>query len=300
MMAEQARRDWIDWLRDEKRAAPLTCRAYGDDVAAFLGFLATHQGAEPDMAMLGRLGLSDFRAWLASEAVKGAGNATRARHLASIRSFFHFLRQRHALENSALPLLRTPKAKPPLPRALDQTQALAAARDIGEASENPFTQARDTALFALLYGCGLRLGEALGLMVGDSQHDTLRITGKGRRQRMVPVIPSVRTSLSDWLRFHPVPEASAPLFVGVRGARLNPGVAQRTLRQFRTLYNLPEHATPHALRHSFATHLLAAGADLRAIQDLLGHASLSTTQRYTQVDQAQLLAVWQKAHPRAG
>ena len=164
-------------------------------------------------------------------------------------------------------------------------------------------QARDTALFTLLYGCGLRIAEALSLDVRDAplpgSDAMLRVIGKGGKQRIVPVLPVVRHAIAGWLALHPDRRPDSALFLGARGKRLDPAVAQRTLRQFRRLHGLPEHATPHALRHSFATHLLAGGADLRAIQDLLGHASLSTTQRYTSVDEAGLLRVWRKAHPRA-
>jgi integrase/recombinase XerC len=164
-------------------------------------------------------------------------------------------------------------------------------------------QARDTALFTLLYGCGLRIAEALALNVRDAPlpgaEGMLRVVGKGSKERIVPVLPAVREAVAAWLALHPDCQPDSPLFLGARGKRLDPAVAQRTLRNFRRLYGLPEHATPHALRHSFATHLLAEGADLRSIQDLLGHASLSTTQRYTSVDEAQLMEVWRKAHPRA-
>jgi integrase/recombinase XerC len=157
-------------------------------------------------------------------------------------------------------------------------------------------------LFTLLYGCGLRIAEALALNVRDApgpgKDEPLRVVGKGSKERIVPVLPVVREAIAAWLRLHPGAAPEAPLFLGSRGKRLDPAVAQRTLRQYRRLNGLPEHATPHALRHSFATHLLAGGADLRSIQDLLGHASLSTTQRYTSVDEAQLLDVWRKSHPR--
>jgi len=302
--AEQARQGFLDWLAHERRASPLTVREYGRDIAGFLGFLSGHLGAEPDLAALRELRAADLRAWLAWEAGRGAGNATRARHLAAVRAFFKFLARRHGVANAQVALLATPKAKPPLPHALSPGEALAVAGEIGEASEQAFTQARDTALFSLLYGSGLRIAEALALNVCEAPRvgtdAMLRVVGKGSKPRIVPVLPAVRAAIADWLRHHPgAGDPAAPLFVGVRGDRLNPGVAQRTMRVFRQQNGLPEHATPHALRHSFATHLLAEGADLRTIQDLLGHASLSTTQRYTAVDTAQLLGVWRKAHPRS-
>jgi integrase/recombinase XerC len=303
MTGEQARAEFLAWLTHERRASALTVEAYGRDVAAFLGFLTQHLGAEPDLAALSGLRAADLRAWLAWEAKEGAGNATRARHLAAVRGFFRHLARRHGVQNAQVALLATPRAKPPLPHALTPAEALSVAGDIGEASDTAFAQARDTALFSLLYGSGLRIAEALALDVGQAPRegstDMLRVVGKGSKPRIVPVLPAVRAAIAAWLRHHPAAgDPAAPLFVGVRGGRLDPGVAQRTLRVFRRLNGLPEHATPHALRHSFATHLLAEGADLRTIQDLLGHASLSTTQRYTAVETGQLMAVWRKTHPR--
>jgi integrase/recombinase XerC len=186
---------------------------------------------------------------------------------------------------------------------LPPLQAREVTRQIATMSDAAAMQARDTALFTLLYGCGLRIAEALALNVRDAPlpdtESMLPIMGKGSKERIVPVLPVVRDTMAAWLALHPDRRPDSALFLGARGNRLDPAVAQRTLRQFRRLYGLPEHATPHALRHSFATHLLAGGADLRSIQDLLGHASLSTTQRYTSVDEAQLIKVWRRSHPRA-
>ena len=302
MLAEAARQEFLTWLAAERRASPLTIGAYQSDIAGFLGFLTRHIGEELVLETLGGLRAADFRAWLAAEAAAGKGNATRARHLAAVRSFFRFLARRHGVSNAQVRLLAAPRARRPLPRALDVPQARQVTEEIGEATDSAAVQARDAALFTLLYGCGLRIAEALALNVADAPRvgsdAPLRVTGKGAKQRLVPVLPAVRMAVAAWLRLHPQAEPKAPLFVGVRGGRLNAAVAQRTLREFRRLNGLPEHATPHALRHSFATHLLAAGADLRAIQDLLGHANLSTTQRYTAVDPARLLEVWRQTHPR--
>jgi integrase/recombinase XerC len=308
MTGEDARQAFLDWLARERRAAVLTVEAYGGDLAGFLGFLTVHLGAEPDLEQLRALRLADLRAWLAHEANEGAGNATRARHLSAVRSFFRFLARRHGVDNPALKLITAPRAKRPLPRALAPEQARAAAEDAhteitAEGIDLAALQARDTALFTLLYGCGLRIAEALALNVRDAPlpgaDAMLRVVGKGSKERIVPVLPAVRDAIADWLRLHPDRQPASPLFLGARGKRLDPAVAQKVLRDFRRLQGLPEHATPHALRHSFATHLLAGGADLRSIQDLLGHASLSTTQRYTAVDQDRLVEVWRKAHPRA-
>jgi integrase/recombinase XerC len=217
-----------------------------------------------------------------------------------VRSFFRYLARRHAVSNPAPGLIRTPKSTPALPRALAPAQARAVAEDISPDAV-ALVQARDVALFTLLYGCGLRIAEALALDVRDAPvaGSPLRVVGKGSKERLVPVLPAVAEAIATWLKLHPFRgDPAAPLFVGVQGKRLNPGIAQRNLRHFRPEAGLPDFATPHALRHSFATHLLEGGADLRSIQELLGHASLSTTQRYTAVDQAQLLKVWRSTHPR--
>jgi integrase/recombinase XerC len=221
-----------------------------------------------------------------------------------VRSFFRYLARTYNVENPSVRLITTPRSKRPLPRALAPKQALSVTAEIAELSNTAAIQARDTALFTLLYGCGLRIAEALSLDVRDAPRpggdSVLRIIGKGSKQRIVPVLPAVQEAIDTWLALHPSPEPTSPLFLGSRGKRLDAAVAQRTMRLYRRLNGLPEHATPHALRHSFATHLLAGGADLRSIQELLGHVSLSTTQRYTNVDEARLIEVWRKTHPRAG
>lgn len=292
---------FLDWMARTRQASPLTVEAYGRDLGAFLMFLTGHLGAEPWLADLGALTQADLRAWLAHEAGLGTMNATRARHLSAVRSLFQFLARHRGVSNPAPGLLRSPRVRRPVPRALTPMQALAVVADIGEVTDVALVQARDTALFILLYGAGLRINEALLLNVGSVQPDadTLLIQGKGRKQRLVPLLPAARQALADWLRLHPDRQPGSPLFLGVKGARLTARVAQRTMATLRALIGLPAHATPHALRHSFATHLLAGGADLRSIQELLGHASLSTTQRYTSVDPTQLQAIWLRTHPRA-
>ena len=302
MEAAETVQRYLASLADERRASPLTVAEYGRDLGFFLEFLTRHLGAVPTLEHLATLREADLRAWLAAEAATGRGNRTRARHLSAVRSFYKFLARRHGVENTAAKTLGSPKIAAGLPRALSAADASAVAQDIGDASDTPMMQARDVALFTLLYGCGLRIAEALALTVAQAPRAgmPLRVLGKGNKERLVPVLPAVADAITGWLRFHPGrADGAAPLFVGVRGDRLNPGVAQRSLRHYRRLAGLPEHATPHALRHSFATHLLAGGADLRAIQDLLGHASLSTTQKYTSVDEARLLQVWRATHPKA-
>ncbi len=300
-MSEALQAEFLAWLAGERRAAAKTVATYQRDVAAFLGFCSNHVGGEPDLAMLAALRPADVRAWLAHEAKAGAGNETRARKLSAVKTFFRFLLKKHKMENTALALIARPRAKRPLPKALSEADAKLIASDIGDATDTAAIQARDAALMCLLYGAGLRINEALSLNIGDmpAGDNALRVTGKGNKQRIVPLLPAVRAAIAAWLQLHPNPGAREPLFLGARGARLNAGVVQKTMRDFRRLNGLPEHATPHALRHSFATHLLSGGADLRSIQELLGHASLSTTQRYTDVDNVQLMEVWRKAHPRA-
>jgi integrase/recombinase XerC len=300
-LSEALRQEFLTWLAGERRAAVKTVETYGRDVAALLGFLSGHIGSEISAAALGALKPADVRAWLAHEANNGAGNETRARKLSAVKTFFRFLQKRHGVETTALALISRPRAKRPLPKSLSEADAKAVVRDIGETTDTAAVQARDAALMCLLYGAGLRIDEALSLNIGDmpAAGNALRVTGKGSKQRIVPLLPAIRTAMAAWLKLHPSPDVESPLFMGVQGKRLNAGVVQKTLRDFRRNNGLPEHATPHALRHSFATHLLSGGADLRSIQELLGHASLSTTQRYTDVDTDQLLDVWRSAHPRA-
>jgi integrase/recombinase XerC len=309
MTGEEARAAWLDWLATERRASPHTLDAYGRDVADLLAFLTAHLGRRPDAQALAALPLGDVRAFLAARAAQGAGNSTRARQLAAVRGFLRFLARRRGEAPAPLTGLRGPKRRPPLPRALSPEDARAFGTRIDavrmtERTPRPAWQAaRDAALFTLLYGCGLRIAEALSLTLAEAplpgRNEALRVTGKGGKARIVPVLPVVREAMAAWLAHRPGAEPQEPLFIGVRGARLRAAVAQKAMRDYRRLAGLPEHATPHALRHSFATHLLAGGADLRAIQELLGHASLSTTQRYTALDMEGLLATWRMAHPRA-
>lgn len=311
MTGVEARAAYLAWLAEERRASPHTVESYGHDLAELLGFLTRHLGGEPDLAALSALTPADLRAFLAERAREGDSNATRARRLAAVRGFLRFLARHHGLVPQAIAGLRGPRPRAPVPRALAPTEARAVANEAGEVvhaasarTQAPALQtARDRALFTLLYGCGLRIAEALALDVRDAPRPgsdaALRVRGKGNKERLVPVLPAVREAVGAWLAQHPDPRPESPLFLGARGGRLDPAVAQRVLRTYRRLAGLPEHTTPHALRHSFATHLLGGGADLRAIQELLGHASLSTTQRYTAVDAEALLATWRKAHPRA-
>ncbi len=302
MTGAMARTAFLAWLEQERHAAANTLEAYGHALAGFLGFLTGHLGGEPDLAALAALRTADIRAWLAALANAKLVASSRAQHLSAVRGFFRYLGRRHGVDVTAVRLVATARARPALPRALTVEQARDVTDHVGDLADSPALQARDIALFLLLYGSGLRIAEALGLDVRDGvalrASWTLTVTGKGAKTRIVPVLPAVRQAIEAWLALHPSAKPDSALFLGARGKRLDPAVAQKVLRTYRRLAGLPEHATPHALRHSFATHLLASGGDLRAIQDLLGHASLSTTQRYTAVDDTALLAVWRKTHPR--
>jgi integrase/recombinase XerC len=299
--AESLRIAFLDWMAGERRAAAKTVETYARDVAACLGFLTRHFGEEVSADTLQNLRAADIRAWLAYEAKEGAGNATRSRKLSAIATFFRYLNKRHGIDSTAISIISRPRSRKPLPRALSKKDARNVAEHIGDTAATPAMQARDAALMCLLYGAGLRINEALSLNVGDVPRTdgAMRVMGKGSKERIVPLLPVLRSALAAWIKLHPNPGATEPLFLGARGGRLNAGVVQKFLRDFRRLNGLPEHATPHALRHSFATHLLSGGADLRSIQELLGHESLSTTQRYTDVDTDRLMEVWRNAHPRA-
>ncbi len=297
----QALEDWRIRLATEKRMSAHTVEAYGQDVTSFLRFLTAHLGFLPGFDDLASLELRDFRAWLAERNHRGLARTSTARALSTLRGFFRFLDRSDRAHNAAIGAVRTPKTAKSVPKALDEADALKSVEVVAELSDQEWIGKRDVAVLMLLYGCGLRIGEALGLdrnQVPDG--DTMLITGKGGKQRVVPVLPVVRASVDDYLAACPYAvEGDGPLFLGARGKRLAAGVVQRQARRLRALLGLPETATPHAFRHSFATHLLAGGGDLRTIQELLGHASLSTTQRYTDVDAARLSAVYRAAHPRA-
>lgn len=289
---------WERWLRSEKNVSPHTLRAYRQDVGQFVGFLAGHHEKAVGLNALSDADIRDFRAWLSRRSMDGAGAASRARSLSGVRNLIRWLDREGILHNAALAIVRSPKQPHKLPRALHEKQAFRIT-DAPEGGED-WVSLRDRALFMLLYGSGLRVGEALGLDIKHLPRDGfLRVMGKGRKERQVPVLAVVERTLNEYLHACPFPETpDRPLFPGERGKRLNQGVAQKAMRTMRNALNLPETATPHALRHSFATHLLQNGANLREIQELLGHASLSTTQRYTEIDGAELLKVYNKAHPR--
>ena len=290
---------YLSHLAGERRLGERTVEAYRRDLAQFLDFLESHAGARPSASALTRVGLADFRAFLAARRGDGVGSATLNRQLSALRGFFRYLERRHDIANPAVALLRSPKRPATLPKPLSVDGARALLAETGDHA--PWVEARNTAVFSLLYGAGLRIGEALSLKGADLPlRETLHITGKGDKTRAVPLIAPVREAVADYVRLCPYDLAgTAPLFRGVRGGGLSDRIVRREMQRLRGALGLPESATPHALRHSFATHLLAGGGDLRTIQQLLGHESLSTTQRYTGVDVQALRRVHAENHPRA-
>lgn len=292
---------WLDTLERERRASAHTVAAYGRDVGRFISFLTEHLGNEPERKDLEALSVRDFRAFLAARRMAGLTPRSLARSVSSLRAFFRYLERQHGLENAGISALRSPKFQPGVPRPLSKegAEALLATATGGDAAD--WVQARDLAILLLLYGAGLRIAEALSLTRADAPFgDSLKVTGKRQKQRIVPVLPVIRAAVDAYLRLCPhTLDDDGPLFVGVRGGRLGPRPVQTAVARARRAIGLPETATPHALRHSFATHLLAAGGDLRTIQELLGHANLSTTQHYTEVDTARLAEVYAQAHPKA-
>jgi integrase/recombinase XerC len=297
------RQGWLDALAHERRLSALTVEAYERDTRQFLQFLARHVAGPAKLADLKQLRPADLRAFLASRRKDGAGARTLGRGLAGLRSFLRHLEKKGMVNAAGSRAVRSPKQPKSLPKPLSAEQAVLVASDEGQLADEPWIAARNAALLALLYGSGLRISEALALRRADFPPGatTLRITGKGGKTRIVPLLAAAFQGVETYIKLCPYPiGAESPLFLGARGKPLQPAIIQREMQRMRSALSLPETATPHALRHSFATHLLSAGGDLRAIQELLGHASLSTTQVYTGVDAARLLDVFDRAHPRAG
>lgn len=292
---------WLSQLSAVRGASPRTITAYRRDVAGYLAFLSGHFDEPLGRAALGRVGLSDMRAWMAHERSRGLGARSLGRALAAVRGFHAWLAEAHGVEASAVIATRGPKAKPRLPRPVAADAAKRLIETVEIQSLKPWVGVRDVAVVTLLYGCGLRISEALGLQWKDAPLGAaLRIRGKGGRERMVPVLPVAAAAVEAYRRICPwEPAPDGPLFLGARGGPLNQRHVQKVTAAARLQLGLPATATPHSLRHSFATHLLEAGGDLRAIQELLGHASLVTTQVYTGVDQVRLMEAYLAAHPRA-
>jgi integrase/recombinase XerC len=295
---------WLRHLSGERRLSPNTVEAYARDVSQFLSFLSRHLGARLTLATLSRMKPLDVRAFMAARRADGISSRSLMRMLAGARSFARFLERSGKSSVGALSAVRGPKMAKTLPRPLTIATAKRMTETESRAGEDrePWILARDAAVFALLYGSGLRISEALGLKRNDMRGDidTISVKGKGSKLRMVPVLPQVTNAIAQYIAVCPYDlPAEGPLFVGARGGALSPRIVQLAMARMRGALGLPETATPHALRHSFATHLLARGGDLRAVQELLGHASLSTTQVYTAVDTQRLLEAYRNAHPRA-
>lgn len=295
---------WLAHLRHERGACDNTREAYARDVRQFLAFLKGHLQHTPCLGDLGRLDAKTVRAFLAARRKEGAVSRSLSRTLSALRMFFRWLEAQDTLKNRTISRIALPKVPHGVPKPLNVQTA---AKVVGAAEAEPadgWIAARDQAVMMLLYGCGLRISEALGLTARQAPidgRDVMMIKGKGGRERMVPALPIVSEAITRYVAMCPYPiNPDGPLFLGARGGPLSPRLIQLAMARMRAGLNLPDTATPHALRHSFATHLLSAGADLRQIQELLGHASLSTTQIYTEVDMKRLLSVYDNAHPRSG
>ena len=294
---------WSRWLGEERRLSPHTLAAYRTDLGAFLRFLTGHLGEPPGITQIALLKPADLRAWLAERARQDLARSSSGRALSALRNFLRWLSRNGFADATVLAGLKGPRAARSLPKAIGVEEAVELAAAVQASPAEAWIGARDLALLLLLYGCGLRIGEALSLQRRGAPlpgTEALRVIGKGRKERLVPVLPAVTQAVADYLALCPYALApEGPLFLGARGGPLSPRLLQRSLQAMRMRLGLPDWTSPHALRHSFATHLLAGGGDLRTIQELLGHASLSTTQRYTGVDAARLAAVYRTAHPRA-
>ena len=297
--SEDLKKAWLASLAHERRASPHTLRAYGDDMARFLDFLHGHLGGAVNERALAKLSPADIRAFITVRRSEGLGAKSVQRAMAAVRSFFKYLARENILESPAARSVRTPRIRKGLPRPLSEIDAARAIEQAGE-HDIEWIGARDAALLTLLYGAGLRISEALSLKRGDVPlAPSLTILGKGNKERIVPVLDQVRDAIATYEKRIPFTGAKdSPLFLSRRGKPMSPREAQLLMEKLRGALGLSERATPHAMRHSFATHLLANGGDLRAVQELLGHASLSTTQTYTEIDTRKLMEVYEKAHPR--
>ncbi|MEQ8665277.1 MAG: tyrosine recombinase XerC [Rhodospirillales bacterium] len=295
--------DWLRWLAHERRLSPATVDGYGRDIARLMIHVADDLGYRPGFGDLEGMVARDFRSYFARRESEGLSRVSRARAISAIKSLFGYLERQGKCVNVAAGALKAGRLPKSVPKALDEADAMDVVGSVADLGLAPWVAKRDSAVLLLLYGCGLRISEALGIDRRDAPRagqQALRIRGKGRKERIVPVLPIVAEAVEDYLAACPLELADdGPLFVGERGKRLGSRLIQDRVQRLRKRLGLPETATPHALRHSFATHLLAGGGDLRTIQELLGHASLSTTQRYTAVDARRLQSVYDVAHPRA-
>jgi integrase/recombinase XerC len=295
--------DWAAYLGRERRLATNTLEAYQRDLEQFFRFLTAHLAAPPSLADISSLPPADVRAFMAHRRIENVGARTLGRQIAALRSFARFCQRQGLASTTAFTSVRPPKQPKSLPKALSIADSARLIETAGVLADEPWIAARDVAVLTLLYGCGLRISEALGLTCADAPtgaKDTVRVIGKGGRERVVPVLPTVQRAIDAYVRLAPFSLApEEPIFRGAKGGPLSPRIVQLAIARLRGALGLEDTATPHALRHSFATHLLGRGGDLRTIQELLGHASLSTTQIYTSVDSERLLEVYRSAHPRA-
>lgn len=300
--ARDALQNWLDHQRALRGAAENTITAYRGDLIDFLAFMTLHKGDSQGLGALSKITITDMRAWMAQTRSADVGPRSMARKLSAVKAFYRWLAEREGFEPTAVLSTRSPKFPKKLPRPLAIDAAQAMIDSVEMQSRHAWVAARDVAVLTLLWGCGLRISEALGLKGADAPlPEVLRIVGKGGKERVVPVLPAARDAVDAYLQVCPYGrERDAPLFRAVRGGPLAARAISQVMADARMQLGLPASATPHALRHSFATHLLDAGGDLRAIQELLGHASLSTTQAYTAVDTARLMDVYNRAHPKAG
>lgn len=290
---------WQSWLQNERRYSLHTLDAYSRDLADFFNFFADRQKHPVDIADLQNADVRIFRSYLSKRATQYIEKSSIARELSTIKNFYRWLSLNNLIENSAISVIGTPKRSKSLPRALDIDQTFNVLDVAGDFAKQKWQGLRDIAIFTILYGCGLRISEALSLNLGDIDHNNfLKIKGKGNKERLVPMLDEVKEKINAYLEACPYDiKNGEPLFLGARGERLSPRIVQRTLEKIRRYLGLADNLTPHALRHSFATHLLANGTDLRSIQELLGHASLTTTQRYTDVQIETLQKEYKQAHP---
>ena len=285
--------EWRMWLLEERLYSEHTADAYLRDLSQFLRFFQNPVSLE----ILQGVTLSEFRAYIASQHNQVISKSSLARKISSLRSFYGWLNKQNLVHNSAISVLASPRKPKILPRALDVRQAVDVVKRSQELENQNWQKYRDVAIFVLLYGCGLRISEAVGLNVGDfDNHDFLTVKGKGKKERIVPLLPIVIQAVEDYLEVCPFKnERGKAVFLGARGERINPRIVQRQMEKIRLYLHLPPNITPHSMRHSFATHLLENGTDLRAIQQLLGHSSLATTQRYTEIETSKLIEEYEKA-----
>ena len=292
---------WIAHQRGIRGLQPKTLAAYQDDVLEFAAFLQNYWGGQLSFDLLASVKLRDLRAWVAAERDRGRSSRSVARSVSSVKGFYKYLHEARGIDISEIDSLKAPKYQTGLPRAVAPDAASALIEQVGANHLEPWVAARDVAVLILLYGCGLRISEALGLRGTDYPlGDGVKVLGKGGKERVVPVLPAAKDAVGQYAKLCPFDlSADEPLFRGVRGGALSPGIVQKNMALAREMLGLPPGTTPHAMRHSFATHLLSAGGDLRSIQELLGHASLSSTQIYTAVDEARLMDAYKSAHPLA-